>query len=217
VNGFFIADNLVEGPFKWVTPHMQEWKDLWEKYEYRGIELTGSGHDICYNRVRHFKDALDTFPSQRCAAIDFHHNDCSESIDDGIEMDYSERNTRCFLNRFTNVFQGISVQPVFGGPVYVFRNALYNVQVEPFKLHNTPSGALFFHNTVVKQGVPTLLGTRDSPHNCVFRNNLFIGTTGRYAAEYDPKMIACDFDYDGFGGGPWTMFLKWNEVRYNSL
>jgi hypothetical protein len=27
-------------------------------------------------------------------------------------------------------------------------------------------------------------------------------------------MIDCDFDYDGFGGGPWKLFLKWNNVRY---
>jgi hypothetical protein len=30
-------------------------------------------------------------------------------------------------------------------------------------------------------------------------------------------MVDCDFDYDGFGGGPWTMFLKWNEGRYRTL
>ena len=85
---------------------------------------------------------MDTFPSQRCAAIDFHNNDISECTDDGSEMDYSERNTRNFLNRYTNVFQGVSVQPIFGGPVYIFRNVLYNVVMEPFKMHNSPSGAV---------------------------------------------------------------------------
>jgi hypothetical protein len=30
-------------------------------------------------------------------------------------------------------------------------------------------------------------------------------------------MVECDFDYDGFGGGPWNIFLKWNEVRYPTL
>ncbi len=217
IHDLFIADNIIEGPFKWVTPNDKLWHELWEKYEYRGIEVSGAGHDVCYNSIRHFKDAMDTFPSVHCAAIDFHHNECGESLDDGCEMDFSERNTRCFLNRFTNVFQGISVQPVFGGPVYIFRNALYNVFKEPFKLHNTPSGAIIFHNTVVKQGAPTFVATSDSPHHCVYRNNLFIGTTDNYAMEYTPKMIDCDFDYDGFGGGPWKMFLKWNDVRYKTI
>jgi hypothetical protein len=30
-------------------------------------------------------------------------------------------------------------------------------------------------------------------------------------------MVNCDFDYDGFGGGPWTMFLKWNDGRYATI
>ena len=53
--------------------------------------------------------------------------------------------------------------------------------------------------------------------NCVSRNNLFVGTTGSYGYECDPPMVNCDFDYDGFAGGPWKFFLRWNNVRYPSL
>jgi len=94
---------------------------------------------------------------------------------------------------------------------------MYNVFKEPFKLHNSPSGALLFHNTIVKHDGPALLYTSDSPHNIVSRNNLFIGAGDSYAAEYSPKMIDCDFDYDGFGGGKWKMFLKWNNGRYATI
>ncbi|MBM3497820.1 MAG: hypothetical protein FJX74_04030, partial [Armatimonadetes bacterium] len=87
VRGFFIADNLIEGPSTW--PRTKGIENA------RGIQITGSGHDVCHNRIRGFADAVDTFPSIRCAAIDIHHNDISEMTDDGIEMDYSERNTRC--------------------------------------------------------------------------------------------------------------------------
>src|SRR5439155_878521 len=84
--------------------------------------LDGGGHVVAYNRIHGFGDAMDTFQGPRCEAIDFHNNDCDLLTDDGCEMDYSQRNTRCFENRFTNVYQGISVQPVYGGPVYIFRN-----------------------------------------------------------------------------------------------
>jgi hypothetical protein len=30
-------------------------------------------------------------------------------------------------------------------------------------------------------------------------------------------MKNCDFDYDGFGGGPFKLFMKWNGVRYKSI
>ena len=146
-----------------------------------------------------------------------HNNDLSELTDDGIELDYSERNTRCFFNRLTNVFQGISMQPVYGGPVYVFRNVMYNVAAEPFKLHNSPSGCLIFHNTSVKQGMPLVLMTPEPVRNSWTRNNLFVGTEADYAFESTAKMVDCDFDYDGFGGGPFKLFLKWNGVRYATL
>ena len=211
LGGFFIADNLLEGPHSWnETTHGAKVE------ENRGIELSGAGNVICYNRVRGFKDGIDMYPTVRCVASDVHNNEVSECLDDGCEMDGSERNCRCYLNRFTNVFQGVSVQPVYGGPIYVFRNAIYNLEVETFKMHNSPSGALFFHNTSVKKGKPLVLSTPEKVHNCVYRNNLFLGTEGR-AYDCDPPMIQCDFDFDGFGGFSGNIFLKWNNVRYASL
>ncbi len=205
----FIADNVIEGPSSW--PRTKGIENA------RGIQITGEGHVVCYNRIRGFADAIDTFPSPGCSAIDMHNNELSELTDDGIEMDYSERNTRCFFNRITNVFQGISMQPVYGGPVYVFRNVMDNVAVEPFKLHNSPSGCLIFHNTSVKKGMPSLLWTSEPVRHCLSRNNLFIGTAGDYAFDSTAPMVDCDFDYDGFGGGPFRLFLRWNRTRYATL
>jgi hypothetical protein len=205
----FIADNLIEGPSTW--PRTKGIENA------RGIQLTGEGHVVCYNRIRGFADAIDTIGSAHCAAIDFHNNELSELTDDGIELDYSERNTRCFCNRLSNVFQGISMQPVYGGPAYVFRNVMDNVAVEPFKLHNSPSGCLIFHNTCIKNGVPDLLSTPEPVRHSMSRNNLFVGTTGNYAFECMAPMRECDFDYDGFAGGPYRLFLKWNGARYASV
>jgi hypothetical protein len=203
---FFVADNVIEGPSVW--PRSKGIENA------RGIQVTGAGHIVCYNRIERFADAIDTFDSPDCQAIDFYNNDVRQMTDDGTELDYSQRNVRCFDNRFTDVFQGISVQPVYGGPVYAFRNSIYNVVAEPFKMHDSPSGALFYHNTVVKKGAPLLLYTREPASNLVTRNNLFVGTTAGYAWECNAPMTDCDFDYDGFAGGPFKMFLKWNNKRY---
>lgn len=134
--------------------------------------------------------------------------------DDGIEMDYSFRNTRCFHNRLTNILNGISVQPIYGGPVYIFRNLMLNVAGTLFKMHNSPSGALMLHNTSIKAGMPLALQSNAPVRNCVFRNNLFVGTISNYAFESISPMIGCDFDYDGFAGGPYSQFIKWNGTRY---
>src|SRR5688572_7641574 len=168
MRGWFIADNVFEGPSTWPRTKGIE--------AARAVQVTGAGHVVCHNRIRGFADAVDIMPSPTAAAIDIHHNEISEMTDDGIELDYSDRNTRCFSNRLTNVFQGISAQPVHGGPAYIFRNALYNVSLEPFKLHSGPSGVILYHNTIVKKGTPFLISTPEPVHNCVSRNNLFIGS-----------------------------------------
>ena len=204
----YIADNVLIGRSRW--PRSEGIEDR------RGVQLAGTGHVVCYNRISRFGDAIDTFSVYPCASIDFYGNEISECTDDGIEMDYSEHNTRCFDNRLTNVFQGISAQPIHGGPVYIFRNAMYNVGMETFKLHNSPSGVLLLHNTSVKSGMPLMLLTSETVTNCVSRNNLFVGTTANYGYENMARMRGCDFDYDGFGG-QWKLFMKFNGERYASM
>jgi hypothetical protein len=208
---FFISDNLIEGTMKWPATR-QEWHDF---PEVRGVWLGGTGNCVCYNRIRHVKDGMDMADSARCDSNDFFNNDVSECFDDGCELDGSERNTRLFHNRFTNVMMGISFQPVYGGPAYAFRNVVYNCQHGPFKLNNIPSGAVMIHNTIVKSGTASELQTEDPCYNAYSRNNLLIGTQGR-AMGFEPQMIDCDFDYDGFGGYDGDVFIKWNGIRYKS-
>jgi hypothetical protein len=205
----YLADNVLEGPCTWPRTKGIE--------NPRGIQITGQGHVVCHNRIRGYADAVDTFGSGTCLAIDIYRNDISEMTDDGIETDYSQRNVRCFENRIVNVFQGISEQPLYGGPVYILRNVLYNVVAEPFKMHNEPSGGLIYHNSCVKQGMALQLSTGETVRRFVLRNNLLIGTTANYAYENTAPMVDCDFDYDGWGGGPFGMFLKWNGVRYRTF
>ena len=61
-----------------------------------------------------------------------------------------------------------------------------------------------------------MLATSDEVSNCVYRNNLFLGTNANYAYETNARMQACDFDFDGFGG-QWKLFLKWNGIRYGTM
>lgn len=209
VRGWWILDNRFQGPCSW--PRSKGIEDP------RGIQVTGTQMVVAHNRISGYGDGLDTFPSPRCENIDFCYNEVSECTDDGCELDYSVRNTRCFKNRFVNCFDGLSVQPIHGGPAYLVRNVCYNQGMGPFKLHNGPSGALFIHNTTVKRGPALEISTRESVHNCVMRNNLLLGTADRYCFEAIPTMVDCDFDWCGWGGGPFGMFLKWNGARFKTL
>ena len=46
--------------------------------------------------------------------------------DDAIEIDFSSRNVRVFENRISNCGMGVSLQPVWDGQNYVFRNVIAN-------------------------------------------------------------------------------------------
>ena len=79
--------------------------------------MEGGGHVVCHNQIVGFGDAMKTAePGAR--AIDFYGNEVLSAYDNGLELDYSEGNTRAFRNRFTNNDTPLSFQPVYGGPVY---------------------------------------------------------------------------------------------------
>jgi hypothetical protein len=187
---FYICDNWLEGnSVRWPDTSGRTWN-------YEGIVVTGSGHVICHNTVSGFGDALGLsepadIPNR---AIDFYGNDVLWGGDDGIELDYSERNVRAFRNRFGNVAMGMSFQPVWGGPVYAIRNVIYNTAVAPYKLNQEPSGFLILHNTSIRSGW-AWLQYGEFVSNFSFQNNLTIGTKPVYLTPY---LRMAGIDYNGW-------------------
>lgn len=189
--GLYICDNLLEG-------NGVAWPDTTGRtWNYEGIVVTGAGHVICNNTLAGFGDALGlsepgVIPNR---AIDFYGNDVLWGGDDGIELDYSERNVRVFRNRFGNVAMGLSFQPIWGGPVYAFRNVLYNTAIAPYKLNQGPSGFHIFHNTSVRPGW-AWLQYGEHVANFSFHNNLTIGTDR--AVYMTPFIELARIDYNGW-------------------
>jgi len=210
-----IVDNVLVGPHTWGVRG-----DV--RGEPRGIQVSGIGHVIAYNRVSGFRDGIDTRPPYPVRGIDIHNNDVSESQDDGAELDASESNCRLYCNRFTNVPMGISFQPSRGGPNYAIRNVLVNVGHETFKLHVTrskvTSGGVILHNTVVRKGPAFRVWSKSSQaHFFYARNNLYVTTGADQAIEITCPMESADFDYDVFAGGPFRHFAYWNKKRYPTI
>lgn len=204
--GFVITDNVIEGPTTW--PRSRGIEGI------NGVLVSGAGHVIAYNRMSNLGDGVHGTEHGRLAASDINNNDIDASTDDGIEGDYADTNVRIYRNRITNAFAGISAQPSLGGPMYVFRNAIYNVLYSPFKLHNDTSGVLIFHNTSVRDGVPWLIDPAgETVNDVVTRDNLFIGTRAP-ALHTTGTMVRCFFDRDGYGGagGPGAPYAPGGAV-----
>lgn len=227
---FYIADNVMIGRndpdalFGWLEvwpwaeqPGFEEKRRL---RSYYAVAVYGSGHVIAHNRVSGFHDALDhatygmpdgypDVPRDRMpVSIDVYGNDVSNVHDNCFEADGAMHNIRIFRNRCFNTATGaMSPQPVLGGPVYFFRNVVYNGVYGPLKVHGNPSGILVYQNTYV--GEVAQLSPASNIH---FRNNLILGQGAR------PEVFAVDTftrysssDYNGFrpnpGGGhafAWT-------------
>jgi hypothetical protein len=203
--GFVITDNVFTGPSTWPRRGAIE--------PVNAITVSGAGHVIAWNRITGVGDGIHGTGHGRLSASDIHGNDIEACTDDAVEGDHSDTNVRVSWNRITNCFAGVSAQPVNGGPLYVFRNAILNVEYSPFKLHNDTAGVILLHNTSVMRGIPFHVEpATETVSDVITRNNLFVGTASP-ALRSTGRMIRCDFDRDGYAW-PGGSFALWNERTY---
>jgi len=214
---FYIADNLFLGRddrFRLVGWTGPRWASAgpYQSHlltSYYAIKVYGPGHIIAHNAISYFHDGLgistygtpESDPERQANSIDIYNNEIHMSNDDIMETDGGVHNIRVFQNRGINAAQGgYSSQPVFGGPVYFYRNILYNVPTGvAFKFSAKPTGLLVYHNTII--GEQTV---RDPYANTHWRNNLFMGrnTPDRGVMAYANATAQYSSDYNGFHPNP---------------
>lgn len=219
---FFICDNVIEGRLVWPWTFDPNASMYWD---WRGVDVTGDGHVVCHNRIRGFGDLIVNKKAQH-RAWDIYGNDISDSYD-GTELDDGEGNTRLFHNRYTNVMDPVSIQPIWGGPTYVLRNVALNVPEEPIKLKslggvNEPSGALIFHNSFASPNLALNLQTPITQHNFRIENNVFAGPSalsGNRTVEWTAAIDGGIFDHNGYfpDGGFWMGVVGGTNRIYASF
>ena len=210
---FFISDNLFLGRedrmrlIGWNQAGMRT-AGIYPSHQLRSffaVKVYGPGHVIAHNAVAYFHDGIcistygppDPDPERRASSIDIYNNDIHLSNDDFIESDGGTHNIRVFQNRGVNAaHNGYSAQPMFGGPVYFFRNVLYHVPAGgAFKFNAKPAGILIYHNTLIGEQT-----ARDSYSNAHYRNNLFLGrdTPNRGVMTWANATANFSSDYNGY-------------------
>lgn len=205
----YIADNVVIGLTPWAPEALgADGMNMGE-----GIEITGPGNVICFNRVIGFRDCISTLEGSHAVnqvCIDICNNDIDTGPDDGIEADFCMGNCRIVRNRITNCAMGVSSQPGLGGPTYFIRNVMYNLTNAPYKFYRGSVGDVVLHNTVIKAGDGAACPASQPWSRAYIRNNLGIGggrirrfgrgDEGPVLAAYFPGADStCDFDYNGYG------------------
>jgi len=216
---WFIYNNYIEGKVESWYPR----KQVQEKYSTcTGITVEGKEIVVCFNTIKNFWDCLtinnlsqpDNWKSPRNVSIDFYNNDLSNAGDDALEVDFSYHNVRAWHNRIVNAHVGISAQPIYGGPVYIFRNVVYNVTRTALKLHNWPSGVLVYNNTFVSAG--RVFWSDAIWQNTTIKNNLLLGNDNYTLVSGTPDPRS-EMDYNGYYNKPDKKpFIKWTRNNYKT-
>jgi hypothetical protein len=223
---YYIADNVMLGRFNpnyLMGFTGRTWQNLPEYdpklvSEY-AVKVYGSGHVVAHNSIANFHDGVDVatygnpdsavVASAKAAgpprplrdrlpvSIDFYGNDISNVEDNCIEADGGAHNIRIFRNRcFNHGHRALSVQPMFGGPVYFIRNVVYHApEGGAVKFTASSAGIVVYHNTFIAPIKPMLLAAS----NVHYRNNLILGkseTLETFAVETNTNYSSSD--YNGF-------------------
>lgn len=218
---FYIADNILEGRLQWPLVYASD-NGLHANDD--GIQVTGSGMVVAHNRLSGFGDATKT-EQTGARAVDFYGNDVLWTYDNAVELDGSEGNARCMRNRYTNTWDTISVQPIYAGPAYIFRNVVVNAADEQIKFHALgvgspypqPNGVFAYHNTFVSPNTELQVQTSYASHHFALENNLFIAQQNLpgYAVNWEAPIDDGTFDYNGwFPNGKYL--FNWMATGYNT-
>jgi parallel beta-helix repeat protein len=148
--------------------------------------------------------------------------------DDGVETDGQCSNVRLWDNTFHDVLMGISLAPVYDGPVYAIRNLIYRTGVgnnrfsgSPFKFNSDygQSGPMYlFHNTAdaVLSGNNGLYVKWPGTWALLYaRNNVWAGTD--YALNNYNTSQPIDLDYDDLWNGDGGDLVRWDGASYDTL
>lgn len=192
--------------------------------------MTGRGNVIRRNVFHDYFDGFGTSPGSTAGLTnetDVYENTVYRAGDDGVEVDGQASNVRLWSNTFYDILMGISVAPVYTGPVYILYNTIYNTGAgnnsysgSPFKFNSgyDQSGTIFlFHNTCSAQYANNnglYIKAPGSWNLIVSRNNIWDGTD--YSIENYNTSQPTDFDYDCL----WTTssgLVRWNSVVYQTI
>jgi hypothetical protein len=193
----------------------------------------GRGTVIRRNTFHDYFDGFGACPNSTSVATnetDVYENVVYNIGDDGMETDGRCSNVRIWSNTFHDVLMGISLAPVYDGPVYAVRNLIYRTGVgnndytgSPFKFNSGygTSGPMYlFHNTAdavvtVPRSNGLYVKAPGSWELIYARNNVWAGTD--YALNNYNAGQPVDLDYDDLWNAGANDLVRWDGTRYATL
>jgi parallel beta-helix repeat protein len=193
--------------------------------------VDGRGNIIRRNTFHDDFDGFGICPNSTAMVTnetDVYDNTIYNMGDDGVEADGRCSNVRIWGNTFYDVLMGISLAPVYDGPVYAIRNVIHRTGVgnhsytgSPFKFNSgySTSGPMYlFHNTAdaYYSGNNGLYIKAPGTWDLIYaRNNIWSGTS--YAINNYNTSQPVNLDYDNLYNAGITNLVRWNSTNYATL
>lgn len=174
IRGVLVYELDLRGNNTWDQPSIESnatWND-------DAVRLPGEGNCAFQNTLHGFGDSFAVTDGVHSAGVYFYRNRITMTGDDAFEADYGTRNLAFYDNYITNSATLLSLDPLWGGPLYCFRNVAINTIRGPFKLNDTNSGFMIYANTIVRTDGTTGWGwvqfNNGALRSWSFRNNLLV-------------------------------------------
>lgn len=200
VNSVLVYDCILRGNNEWTAAFIETsltWND-------DGVRLPGEGNCAFHNTLHAFGDTFAVNDGTMSAAVYFYRNRITMTGDDACEGDYGTRNLAFYDNHVTNCATLLSLDPLWGGPLYCFRNIAVNTLRGPFKFNSTQSGFMVYSNTIVRTdgqfGTGWIQFNNGSLRNWSCRNNILVyhGAGTALMALESGGMDPIDFTHNGW-------------------
>ncbi len=188
--------------------------------------VTGRGNVIRRNVFHDYFDGVNTCPESNgpeTNETDFYENLIYNTGDDGLSSDGACSNVRIWNNRFHDVLVGISLAPIYQGPLYAIGNLIYRIGAGNSSYHGmafkfnsgyAQSGRMYlFHNTAdafLPDNDGFELRSPGTWQMIVSRNNIWSGTD--YAFQNANTSQPLDFDYDALYTTRAGEFAWWADL-----
>ncbi|MEM9195151.1 MAG: putative Ig domain-containing protein [Myxococcota bacterium] len=199
VRGLLVYDCVLRGNNTW-TQDLIESNATWND---DGIRIPGEGNCAFDNTLSGFGDACAVTNGEFSAAVYFYRNAIEMTGDDACEGDFMTRNFGFYDNYISNCGTFLSLDPLWGGPLYCFRNVVINTMRGPFKLNNENTGFMIYNNTIVRTDGRSEWAWAQSNNgalrNWSYRNNLMVYLgDGRLLALESSGNDPIDFTHNGW-------------------
>lgn len=187
---------------------------------------TGRGNVMRRNTFHDYFDGFTSCPEDNGSETnetDVYDNLVFNAGDDGLSADGACSNVRLWGNEFHDVLVGISLAPIYEGPIYALRNLIYRTGAGdssysgyPFKFNSgyPQSGVMYlFHNTAdaVYPGNNGFDIKSPGSWQLIYaRNNIWAGT--EYALQNANPDQPLDLDYDNLYTSLPGEFAWWDDL-----